>query len=139
MSIFSEGERRFLTVVADLGYCNPFLPERVDLERQALGRAFVPGEPVWSASVTDPDATRANVARLQPRLERLIESVRQRLGGAAPVHPEELQTYEECVHQLLYSPLLSPVCTGERPLAVLSRIRGGLETLSRCPRREPRN
>ena len=102
MSIFSEGERRFLTVVADLGYCNPFLPERVDLERQALGRAFVPGEPVWSASVTDPDATRANVARLQPRLERLIESVRQRLGGAAPVHPEELQTYEECVHQLLY-------------------------------------
>ncbi len=48
-------ERRYLQAIANLGYCNPFLPERVELERAALGSEFVAGGPVWSVSVSDPD------------------------------------------------------------------------------------
>jgi hypothetical protein len=37
--------------VVQLAYCNHFLPERVELERAALGSEFVGGEAVWSPSV----------------------------------------------------------------------------------------
>ncbi len=55
MALMSESERRFLTAVSRLAHCNPFLPERVEYERAALGRDYVAGGLVWSASVTAPD------------------------------------------------------------------------------------
>jgi hypothetical protein len=72
MGLFSDGERRFLTAVARLGYSNPFLKERIELERVALGKQFVPGEAVWSAPVTDSGATHVNVVRIQARLDPMI-------------------------------------------------------------------
>jgi hypothetical protein len=102
MNLFSENERRFLSAVARLGYSNPFLMERIELERTALGKQFVAGEAVWSASVTDPGAKRTNVVRLLARLEPIVESVRKRLNLAATASPDELSIYEECVHQLMY-------------------------------------
>ena len=36
-------ERHFLQSVANLAYTNPFLPQRIDLERAALQQDFVPG------------------------------------------------------------------------------------------------
>ena len=44
MAIFDPAERRLAETVARLAYCNPFLPERIELERRALGDAF---EPRW--------------------------------------------------------------------------------------------
>jgi DNA-binding NtrC family response regulator len=102
MNLFSEGERRFVSAVARLGYSNPFLMERIELERAALGKQFVAGEAVWSASVTDPGAKRTNVVRLLARLEPIVESVRKRLNVAVAASREELSIYEECVHQLMY-------------------------------------
>ena len=102
MSIFSDSERRFLTAVARLGYSNPFLKERIELERTALGKQFVPGEAVWSASVADPESAHVNVARIQARLDPMIEGVRQRLDAATAASPADLAIYEECVHQLIY-------------------------------------
>jgi hypothetical protein len=102
MSLFSEGERRFVSAVARLGYSNPFLMERIELERAALGKQFVAGEAVWSASVTDPGAKRTNVVRLLARLEPIVESVGKRLNAAAAASRDELSIYEECVHQLMY-------------------------------------
>ena len=46
-ALLSPHEREFLRIVSKLAYCNPFLPERVALEREALGTEFVEGEPVW--------------------------------------------------------------------------------------------
>ena len=54
MEVFSRQDRHFLSSVAKLGYGNPFLRERVALEKAALGREFVPGGEVWSASVSEP-------------------------------------------------------------------------------------
>jgi hypothetical protein len=99
MPILRDGERRFLRSVADLGYCNPFLPERVALERAALGREFVAAGPIWSASVSDPDTARPNFVRLHLKLPAVIESIRERANDATP---DELTIYEESVHTLLY-------------------------------------
>ncbi len=102
MEICSAAERRFLTAVGGLTYCNPFLPEWVDYERAALGREFVPGGAVWSASVSDPDSVRPNVWKIQARLEPLIDHVHARLESAADVSSADLAMYEDAVHYLLY-------------------------------------
>ena len=92
-------EPPFLQAVAALAYANPFSPEREEMERRALGREFVAGDPIWSVSVADPERARPNIWRIQEKLEPVLEAVRERLlvedGG-------DFALYEECVHSLLY-------------------------------------
>ena len=102
MSLLRGEESQFLSAVANLAYSNPFLPERITLERAALQEDFVPGEPTWSASVADPDAARPNVARIYARLEKLIDALRLRFQAAADLDAAEIALYQECVHYLLY-------------------------------------
>lgn len=94
----ADRERRFLTAVSELAYCNPFLPERVKFERAALGKDYVAGENVWSASVEDPAASSKNTARVHARLEPLIE---QYARSRQAVHVDQT-IYEDGVHYLLY-------------------------------------
>ncbi len=102
MGALNESDRHFLHSVANLGYCNPFLPERVELERAVLGREFRAGGPVWSASVSDPAATRPNVPPITRKVEAAIGRLQQCLADAGDVQPEELADYAETVHYLLY-------------------------------------
>jgi transcriptional regulator with AAA-type ATPase domain len=101
MPLLTDNERRFLTAVSKLAYSNPFLPERNVHERAALGKDFVARELVWSASVKDPAAANPNIARLQARLEPLIEKIHARSAGA-PFSAPDATIYEDCVHHLLY-------------------------------------
>ena len=102
MSVFSADERRVLSAIARLGYCNPFLPERMKLEQEVLGRDFVPAGPVWSASVSDPDAVRPNVPLIYGKLCDVIEQVRPRLASAPNPDVESVAVYQDSVHYLLY-------------------------------------
>jgi transcriptional regulator with AAA-type ATPase domain len=102
MAFLSSGERAFLRAVSELAYCNPFLPERTQLERAALGSAFQEGEPVWSLPVDDPEGSRVNVWRIFERLEPLVEQLRGRLSGGAKAREEDLVLYEDAILQVLY-------------------------------------
>jgi len=102
MSPLTEADRRFLTSVSKLAYCNPFLPERTEYERAALGKDYVARQAVWSASVADPEAANPNVARLHARLEPVIEKVCGRAGSAALANEQDRAAYEDSVHHLLY-------------------------------------
>jgi len=102
MAAFSKPDRHFLESVAGLGYSNPFLPERIAFEKAALGRDFVPSGSVWSASVTDPDATPPNVNAIYKKLSERIEDLHARLVAAPEVREEEFAIFEESVHYLLY-------------------------------------
>jgi transcriptional regulator with PAS, ATPase and Fis domain len=102
MPLLTDKERKILQAVSGLAYANPFLPERTEFERAALGRDYVAGGPVWSASVTDPDAPSPNVTRLHARLTPMIEAIARRMAETADATREELAIYEEAVHYLLY-------------------------------------
>jgi len=102
MSAFYTRERQFLAAVSSVGYSNPFLPERIAAEKEALGREFKDSGPVWSASVDDPDATPPNVTAIYSRLGDAIESARAKLAKATDLTDDELRIYEESVHYLLY-------------------------------------
>jgi transcriptional regulator with AAA-type ATPase domain len=102
MPLLADTERKLLHAVSGLAYANPFLPERTEFERSALGRDYVPGELVWSASVTDPDAPSPNVTRLHARLTPMIEAISRRISQSPDAAREELAIYEDAVHYLLY-------------------------------------
>lgn len=101
MNIFRTGydhfvnTKGFFKAVAALAYANPFLPERIDLEKAALADDFAEDEPIWSASVADPERVRPNVWRIQEKLGPALEAQRKRLEV-------EWTLYEECVHFWLY-------------------------------------
>lgn len=100
MALFTDSQRQFLEAAARVAYANPFLPERVEWERKALGREVAQDAAVWSADVQDPEATRPNVLRIQRKLEPLLESARRRLPAGTA---EEHRIYEDCVHSYLYT------------------------------------
>jgi transcriptional regulator with AAA-type ATPase domain len=102
LAFLNRGERVFLGAVAKLGYCNPFLPERIDYEREALGRDFHEAEPVWSLRVHDPDAPHANVLKIVERLEALVRRVRERLESGRDASGDDLVLYESGALFLLY-------------------------------------
>ncbi|MGH9772845.1 MAG: sigma 54-interacting transcriptional regulator, partial [Candidatus Acidiferrales bacterium] len=102
MKVAEPADRAFLGAIARLAYCNPFLPERVEHERATLGRDFVLGEAVWSASVADPDAARPNLQRIHAKLQPVLNRVREKLAQTADVSANELGIYEDGVHHFLY-------------------------------------
>jgi transcriptional regulator with AAA-type ATPase domain len=102
MAAFSRQEQHLLSSVANLGYGNPFLTERIAFEKAALGNEFVAGGVVWSASVSDPDAEPPNVVAIYKKLAGLMEALPGKLAAAAEVHEQELTAYEESVHYFLY-------------------------------------
>ena len=103
MPLLSDAERRFLSAVSKLAYSNPFLPERLEHERAALGKHYVPGQAAWSASVDNPDAVSPNVrTSTRQKLSLLIEKVRSRLEAGLDTSSEDLAIYEDGAHYFLY-------------------------------------
>ena len=41
MALLTASEWRVAEAIAEIGYTNPFLPERIDLEKKTLGKAFM--------------------------------------------------------------------------------------------------
>lgn len=102
MAFINQAERPFLRAVSQLGYCNPFLPERIEYERAALVGDFVEGEPVWSQPVDEPERPRANAWRIVERLEVTCPALRERLSRGARPNAADLALYEDAVVHLLY-------------------------------------
>lgn len=102
MSLLSPDERSLLHTISDLAYCNPFLPERVTLERAALGTEFVEGEPVWSMEVENPDRPRTNVWKIIALLEPLVDRLRQRLSSGRAASASDLGLYQDAILHLIY-------------------------------------
>jgi len=86
MVFISGTHRQLLESYAQLGYCNPFLPDRMRLERAVLGSEFKEGEAVWSYRAEEPQP-RENIGRLQRRVGPALETVRSRLKGREGSEP----------------------------------------------------
>jgi transcriptional regulator with AAA-type ATPase domain len=97
----TSDQRTWMEAVSPLSYANPFLPERVQLERAVLGNEFVEGEPVWSYRLDDPNA-RVNIARMMARLEPLLEQLCARLRAGVAPSEHDLALYEDAVLHVLY-------------------------------------
>lgn len=102
MALLKPEQRAFLQALAKLSYCNPFLPERIEYEREALGPRFRPAEPVWSMRVGSPDKPHVNLVNITARAEASIKSLRESLAAGVKARDEELDLYETAVLFVLY-------------------------------------
>jgi DNA-binding NtrC family response regulator len=102
MAFLTADERSFLREVSQLGYCNPFLPERIEYERAALGPDFVEGEPVWSMRVDNPNAPLTNNAKIAERVETLVLKLRECFASGTTAADQDLTLYEDAVLFLLF-------------------------------------
>ena len=101
MPLFTARERRFADAITRLSYGNPFLPERIAAERDALGDEFDDADLVWSAS-KDGVRERPNVRKLAQRVEQFCPVVRARLIDGKSVRPGEAVLYDGLVMYLIY-------------------------------------
>ena len=101
MGLFTGEEKAFASAVSRLVYCNPFLPERIACEQEALGDDFVPLSSVWSvragAAKHNP-----NVNQLGERTTALVDRLRRRFTPSTKLTAEEKSLYEDLVLYLLY-------------------------------------
>jgi transcriptional regulator with AAA-type ATPase domain len=95
MAFLSAANRSFLRAVSHLLYANPFLPEMVTFERQALRAEMIEEDPLWSASVSDPDRVRANTWLIMKRLSPLVKTLRASLAHGEAANPNDLTLYED--------------------------------------------
>ena len=102
MTFLSPSERTLARAISDLAYCNPFLPERIRLEKEILGDDFVEVDPVWSKRPDQTPTEEPNVDRIILRVETLAESLLERLAAGVSPAPEALQVYEDLVLFLLF-------------------------------------
>jgi transcriptional regulator with AAA-type ATPase domain len=127
MSIFSASDRRFADCLSRLAYCNPFLPERIELEREALGDEFVDRDLVWSLRDDAPIET-PNVVSLSRCAEEAARRARTALaGGTRPASDAECRIYGDLILYLLYHRYEG------RFFAMLAGPAGRAETRTRAP------
>src|SRR2546427_12875465 len=101
MAFLTGSDRTLAEAISRLAYCNPFLPERIECERQALGDAFMPGGTLWHAT-GDPEPP-PNVFVLRERAGALSERLAARLAEQARPGAEDLQLYEDVVIYMLFA------------------------------------
>ena len=108
MALLSASEWRVAEAIAGIGYVNPFLPERMELEKIALGAQCVRSQPFLQyrpdCSVRD---MFPNAAQLRLRSEQLLDKMRTKLIAHASATERELQVYENLVLYQLYARYMS--------------------------------
>src|SRR5947207_713920 len=101
MPLLSDPEKNLAQSFAKLTYCNPFLPQRIQHEREILGPDFIDSDFVWSARA-HLDAERPNIEVLSAKAQSLAESIRSRLAENQRATPTELEAYQDLVFYILY-------------------------------------
>ena len=100
--LFDAGQRQFARALSRLAHCNPFLPERIAAEREALGGDFVDRDRVWNVRV-DRDVTHPNLIRLSAACAAAAEAARARLATGVRPSAEDGALYDDLVLYHLYS------------------------------------
>jgi transcriptional regulator with AAA-type ATPase domain len=106
MPLFTSADRRFAQAISDLAHCNPFLPQRVELERVALGETKHAGmlgtvdigQRVYTGQLEDLPQLLALVLRS----EALLERTRAKVVRWDEWHAHEQELYEDLVLFVVY-------------------------------------
>ncbi len=94
--LIEKSERRLIELLARVAYTNPFLPERVTLERELLGSDFRETAPVlhFEAGYLI-DGMQPNLVRLRGVAEEFVTRSRERLMNGVKATRDELDLFED--------------------------------------------
>ncbi len=103
MGMIAESEMGFVQAVSRLSDANPFLPQRIELERAALGDEFVAEkEPYWSLTPDQTIQRRGNLIKIVDRARIVAESLRQKLHDGQSAADRQLELYDDLVLYILF-------------------------------------
>ena len=102
MALFKDTEKTCAEALVALGYCNPFLPERIAFERVVLGNAFVGTDGPWHKHV-EVDEVRPNIELLTQRAKVLADTARERLLSGQTPGEAERGLYEDTALYYLFN------------------------------------
>lgn len=104
MAILSSRDLKVAEAIAAIGYCNPFLPERLALERTALGAEFLCADPVINLPPgADLKTIFPNFTALRERAEVLSEKMRAQIINGTTPSEREIRIYQDLALYLLYN------------------------------------
>lgn len=102
MTLLTSDDRVFLESVARLNYVNPFLPERIDCERRALGSDFDESKADWNLLGDDPEFQQVNTAKIMEKAYEVITKINKQLRDGGQATASEMELYEDTGLFLLY-------------------------------------
>ena len=108
MPLFHEADRRLVEIVSRLAYCNPFLQERIALERQALGADFDESRADWNIHSDDAE-NHPNLLRLKERTESALRGARDKLAQGTKPSSRDAELYEDLLLFAVYHELLPDI------------------------------
>lgn len=93
----------FVRAVGELSNANPFLPERLELEKLALGDSFV-AEPhaYWGFTTEQMTQRRSNLTLILERARSVAEVLRSKLLRGHSVDDQHLRLYDDLVLYILF-------------------------------------
>lgn len=100
-SLFTTTDRGFAQTVARINACNPFLPERIAAEREALGAEFIEAGAEWNQLPPAVESHPNHIA-LTKRVTVLIEAVRANWPREGKVARADAALYTELAGFWLY-------------------------------------
>ena len=101
MALLDPDQQRVARAIGKLTFGNPFVAERIELEREVLGDRFVPGQTAWSLD-PGPSAENPNVVAINQVAESLLAFARQRLLATSSLSTTDRELYEGLVIYVLY-------------------------------------
>ena len=102
MNLSSE-DLTFLEALSRLTYCNPFEPERIELERSVLGDEYTTENVAsWSRTEATDRHERPNVVRITQRAGQLAERLRDKQASGNPLEGDAARLYDDLVTYVLY-------------------------------------
>ena len=102
MTVLNPEERGFLESVVRVSYANPFLAERIEYERDALGPEFDNSQADWNLLGDDPETLQINTRKLAEKAYAVISRMQGQLKKGLDISRKELKLYEDTVLFLLY-------------------------------------
>ena len=102
MAILNSEERIFLTSVSRVSYANPFLAERIDFEREALGAEFDESHANWNLLGDDPETHQINTTKIAQRAYPIIADYQAQLKKGSESNKQDIELYEDTVLFLLF-------------------------------------
>ncbi len=96
MPLFTSADRQLLSAIGQLGFVNPFLPQRIELERSILGDQFVAGEMVWSMKHIRGSETE-NLEKISRLATRYVSVAQAKLASGVTPSQRDLRIYIDLV------------------------------------------
>lgn len=99
--LFDEKDLKLAKSISGLAYCNPFLPERIDYEREILGANFDEKEAAWNTQAGH-FGDRLNLDKIVALIDNFVSKIQRRFQAGTKGSAKETGLYKDAALFFIY-------------------------------------